>query len=32
MRYYVERYADTFDFTWLEDPLIDKLADSDKKY
>lgn len=26
MRYYVERYADTFDFSWLEDPLIDELA------
>jgi len=26
MRYYVERYTDTFDFTWLEDPLIDELV------
>ncbi len=26
MRYYVERYADTFDFSWLEDPLIDELV------
>ena len=26
MRYYLERYSDTFDFSWLEDPLIDELA------
>lgn len=31
IRYYVERYANTFDFSWLDDPLIDELAAQDKR-
>lgn len=31
IRYYVERYAETLDFSWLDDPLIDELAVQEKR-
>lgn len=31
MEDYIERYADIFDFSWLEDPLIDELAALNRK-
>ncbi len=31
MEDYIEHYADIFDFSWLDDPLIDELAAPNRK-